>query len=117
MSRLSILKLPLTHVSVKAVFSLARRLSPCIVFLDEVDALFSARSSHSGGGNQSHRQILTEFMQEMDGLSSASANKDSKVMVIGASNRPFDLDEAVLRRLPRRMLIDLPDAAARERTY
>ncbi|KAF7294989.1 AAA domain-containing protein [Mycena indigotica] len=75
---------------VKAVFSLARRLAPCVIFLDEIDALFC---------------VLTEFMQEMDGLRSS---KEDNVIVIGATNRPFDLDDAVLRRLPRRLLVDLP---------
>ncbi|KAJ9106845.1 hypothetical protein QFC19_002973 [Naganishia cerealis] len=99
---------------VKAVFSLARKLSPCIIFLDEVDSLFGARSSQSSGGAQAHRQILTEFMQEMDGLSSASKNKEHRIVVIGATNRPYDLDEAVLRRLPRRLLVDLPGQKERE---
>ncbi|ORY25234.1 hypothetical protein BCR39DRAFT_544529 [Naematelia encephala] len=100
---------------VKAVFSLARRLSPCVVFLDEVDALFGARSARGGSfGNKAHDQLLTEFMQEMDGLSSAGANRDKRVVVIGATNRPFDLDDAVLRRLPRRLLVDLPGAEDRK---
>ena len=99
---------------VKAVFGLARRLSPCVVFLDEVDALFGARSARGAGfGNKAHDQLLTEFMQEMDGLSSAGANRDQRVVVIGATNRPFDLDDAVLRRLPRRLLVDLPGAEDR----
>ncbi|BEI80182.1 hypothetical protein CcaverHIS002_0107110 [Cutaneotrichosporon cavernicola] len=94
---------------VKAVFSIARRLSPCVVFIDEVDSLFGARSARdSSGGSKAHNQILTEFMQEMDGLSSANANRDKRVVVLGATNRPFDLDDAVLRRLPRRLLVDLP---------
>lgn len=62
----------------------------------------------------SHNLILTEFMQEMDGLSSAIANKDKRVVVIGATNRPFDLDDAVMRRLPRRLLVDLPDVHDRK---
>lgn len=97
---------------VRSVFSLARRLSPCIVFLDEIDALLGARSSRdTGGAASAHRGLVTEFMQEMDGLrSSASSN----VVVVGATNRPFDLDDAVLRRLPRRLLIDLPGEAERE---
>ncbi|CAE6414667.1 unnamed protein product [Rhizoctonia solani] len=97
---------------VRSVFSLARRLSPCIVFLDEIDALLGARSSRdTGGAASAHRGLVTEFMQEMDGLrSSASSN----VVVIGATNRPFDLDDAVLRRLPRRLLIDLPGLEERE---
>lgn len=100
--------------SVKAVFSLARRLSPCVVFLDEVDALFGARISRGSSGSMSHNLILTEFMQEMDGLSSAIANKDKRVVVIGATNRPFDLDDAVMRRLPRRLLVDLPGVEDRK---
>ncbi|WVQ94343.1 hypothetical protein IAU59_001422 [Kwoniella sp. CBS 9459] len=99
---------------VKAVFSLARRLSPCVIFLDEVDALFGARISRGSAGSMSHNLLLTEFMQEMDGLSSAIANKDKRIVVIGATNRPFDLDDAVLRRLPRRLLVDLPSVEDRK---
>ncbi|KAF8797953.1 AAA-domain-containing protein [Phlegmacium glaucopus] len=97
---------------VKAVFSLARRLSPCVVFLDEIDALFGARmSTRESGGAFAHRGVITEFMQEMDGLKSS---KDDNVIVIGATNRPFDLDDAVLRRLPRRLLVDLPGEQERQ---
>ncbi|THH33875.1 hypothetical protein EUX98_g233 [Antrodiella citrinella] len=98
--------------AVRAVFTLARRLAPCVVFIDELDALFGARSSGSmSGGDHAHRGVITEFMQEMDGLTSS---KDDNIMVIGATNRPFDLDDAVLRRLPRRLLIDLPGEKERE---
>lgn len=97
---------------VKSVFSLARRLSPCVVFIDEIDALFGARSSmRESGGAIAHRGVLTEFMQEMDGLRSS---KDDNIIVIGATNRPFDLDDAILRRLPRRLLVDLPGEKERE---
>lgn len=58
-----------------------------------------------------HRGVITEFMQEMDGLK--TSNTDN-VIVIGATNRPFDLDDAVLRRLPRRLLVDLPGEKERE---
>jgi SpoVK/Ycf46/Vps4 family AAA+-type ATPase len=90
------------------VFSLARRLSPCVVFIDEVDSLLGARSGKDSGSGRSHNQLLTEFMQEMDGLNSAVTNREQRVVIVGATNRPFDLDEAILRRLPRRLLIDLP---------
>ncbi|KAF9264807.1 AAA-domain-containing protein [Marasmius fiardii PR-910] len=97
---------------VRAVFSLARKLSPCVIFLDEIDALFGARmSARESGSAIAHRGVITEFMQEMDGLKSS---KEDNVIVIGATNRPFDLDDAVLRRLPRRLLVDLP--GEKERT-
>ncbi|KAH9966733.1 hypothetical protein BC827DRAFT_1264662 [Russula dissimulans] len=97
---------------VRSVFSLARRLAPCVVFIDEIDALFGARSSsRDTGGGFVHRGVITEFMQEMDGLK--TSNTDN-VIVIGATNRPFDLDDAVLRRLPRRLLVDLPGERERE---
>ncbi len=98
---------------VRAVFSLARRLSPCVVFIDELDALFGARLGRESGNSLAHRGVITEFMQEMDGLKSS---KESNVIVIGATNRPFDLDDAVLRRLPRRLLVDLPGEKEREGT-
>lgn len=53
-------------------------------------------------------------MQEMDGITSAAANQNARIMVIGATNRPFDLDDAVIRRLPRRILVDLPDEGSRK---
>lgn len=113
--------------NVKAIFSMARKLSPCVVFLDEVDALFGRRD----GFREGRREVLNEFMMEWDGLLSnastttTTTNADSssttttpapppRVLVISATNRPFDLDDAILRRLPRRILIDLPDKAARE---
>ncbi|KAF9567522.1 AAA-domain-containing protein [Agrocybe pediades] len=97
---------------VRSVFSLARKLSPCVVFLDEIDALFGARmSARESGSAFAHRGVITEFMQEMDGLKSS---KEDNVIVIGATNRPFDLDDAVLRRLPRRLMVDLPGEKERK---
>ncbi|KAK3070701.1 hypothetical protein LTR53_009983 [Teratosphaeriaceae sp. CCFEE 6253] len=92
---------------VRAVFSLAKKLSPCVVFIDEADAIFGSRSS--GGGNRNtHREIINQFLREWDGMD------DHGVFIMVASNRPFDLDDAVLRRLPRRLLVDLPVAKDRE---
>ncbi|CAG8545139.1 6573_t:CDS:2 [Ambispora leptoticha] len=91
-----------------AIFSLARKLSPCVLFLDEVDAIFnSRRSDHHNGA---HREIINQFMAEWDGLTS----QNEGVLIMGATNRPFDLDDAILRRMPRRILVDLPNEKDRE---
>lgn len=94
--------------NVKALFNLARKITPCIIFVDEVDALLDSRE-HSVG-RASRVEIINEFMSEWDGLLSSQNNG---ITVLAATNRPFALDDAVLRRLPRRILVDLPDAAAR----
>ncbi|KAK3675174.1 phenylalanyl-tRNA synthetase alpha subunit, mitochondrial [Recurvomyces mirabilis] len=91
---------------VRAVFSLAKKLSPCVVFIDEADAIFGSRSS--AGNRNTHREIINQFLREWDGMD------DRGVFVMVATNRPFDLDDAVLRRLPRRLLVDLPVAKDRE---
>ena len=91
---------------VRAVFSLAKKLSPCVVFIDEADAIFGSRG---GSGNRNtHREIINQFLREWDGMD------DNSIFMMVASNRPFDLDDAVLRRLPRRLLVDLPVAKDRE---
>jgi len=92
----------------KALFSFASRLAPVIIFVDEVDSLLGAR-----GGAHEHeatRRMRNEFMAAWDGLRS---KEDQRILILGATNRPFDLDDAVIRRLPRRILIDLPDAKNR----
>jgi DNA polymerase III delta prime subunit len=94
--------------NVQALFSVARKHAPMIIFLDEGDALLGKRGGGHGNGNR--RAVLTQFLREMDGLT--EANK--QVFVVVATNRPFDLDEAVLRRLPRKMLVDLPLQPERE---
>jgi SpoVK/Ycf46/Vps4 family AAA+-type ATPase len=81
----------------KALFSFATKLAPVIIFVDEIDSLLGAR-----GGSSEHeatRRMRNEFMAAWDGLRS----KDSqRILILGATNRPFDLDDAVIRRLPRR---------------
>jgi len=94
----------------KAVFTLARRLAPCVVFLDEVDSVLSSRSQSDDTTHGTITSVKTTLMQEWDGLRTTQ----DRVVVIASTNRPFDLDEAVLRRLPRRIIVDLPDAATRE---
>ena len=98
--------------NVRALFSLARKLSPCVIFLDEADALLGARQNTPG--RSGHRETITQFLREWDGLSGPS-NPDQRAFIMVATNRPFDLDEAVLRRLPRKILVDLPLRAEREK--
>jgi SpoVK/Ycf46/Vps4 family AAA+-type ATPase len=102
-----------TEKLIAGAFSLARKIAPCAIFIDEVDAMFSSRGTGSCTSRY-QRSMLTQFMQEMDGLKSAGSNKKKGIVVIGATNRPFDLDDAILRRLPRRMLVDLPGLKERE---
>ncbi|KAI5791698.1 hypothetical protein DFH27DRAFT_631466 [Peziza echinospora] len=91
--------------NVKAIFSLAQKLSPCIVFIDEADAIFGARNSNSS--RNTHREIINQFLKEWADFAHSSA------FIMVATNRPFDLDDAVLRRLPRRILVDLPTSVDR----
>jgi SpoVK/Ycf46/Vps4 family AAA+-type ATPase len=91
---------------VKAIFSLSQKLSPCIVFIDEADSLLAARSQKDHSRN--HRDTINQFLLEWDGLT------ERDVFLMIATNRPFDLDDAVLRRLPRRLLVDLPESKDRE---
>ncbi|CAN0841298.1 Outer mitochondrial transmembrane helix translocase [Linum grandiflorum] len=92
----------------KALFSFATKLAPVIIFVDEVDSLLGARGGASE--HEATRRMKNEFMAAWDGLRS----KDSqRILVLGATNRPFDLDDAVIRRLPRRIYVDLPDAENR----
>lgn len=99
----------------KAVFTLARRLAPCVIFIDEVDSLLSSRDGTSDdSAHGTLTSVKTTMMSEWDGLNSGTNGAGSdRVIVIGSTNRPFDLDEAVLRRFPRRILVDLPDLATR----
>ncbi|XP_071716573.1 uncharacterized protein [Rutidosis leptorrhynchoides] len=95
---------------VKAVFSLASKISPSVIFVDEVDSMLGRRENPSE--HEAMRKMKNEFMVNWDGL----RTKDKeRVLVLGATNRPFDLDEAVIRRLPRRLMVNLPDASNREK--
>ncbi len=94
----------------RAVFTLARRLAPCVIYLDEVDSVLSSREKYDDTPHGTLTSVKTTLMQEWDGL----CTTDDRVVVIASTNRPFDLDEAVLRRLPRRIMVDLPDLETRE---
>ncbi|KAJ8446970.1 hypothetical protein Cgig2_006598 [Carnegiea gigantea] len=95
---------------VKAVFSLASKIAPSVIFVDEVDSMLGRRENP--GEHEAMRKMKNEFMVNWDGL----RTKDrERVLVLAATNRPFDLDEAVIRRLPRRLMVGLPDTPNREK--
>ncbi|XP_019089766.1 PREDICTED: uncharacterized protein LOC104730955 [Camelina sativa] len=93
---------------VKAVFSLASKISPSVIFVDEVDSMLGRRETP--GEHEAMRKMKNEFMIHWDGL---KTKKMERVLVLAATNRPYDLDEAVIRRLPRRLMLGLPDAPNR----
>ncbi|XP_071702983.1 uncharacterized protein [Rutidosis leptorrhynchoides] len=92
---------------VRGLFSFANKLAPVIIFVDEVDSLLGARGGHE---HEATRRMKNEFMAAWDGLRSKD---NQRILVLGATNRPFDLDDAVIRRMPRRIYVDLPDAENR----
>ncbi|KAI9154902.1 ATPase family AAA domain-containing protein [Paramyrothecium foliicola] len=95
-----------TEKQIHAAFSLAAKLSPCIIFMDEVDSLFYRRNSCDKSWQ---RAAITQFLQEMDGLSQSK----NTPFVLVATNRPGDLDSAFLRRLPQKIPFGLPNVKAR----
>jgi len=101
---------------VSAVFSLARKLAPAIVFIDEIDAVLGQRRS---GEHEASGMVKAEFMTHWDGLTSANigTREPQRIMVLGATNRIQDIDEAILRRMPKRFAVGLPDAEQRRRIF
>jgi SpoVK/Ycf46/Vps4 family AAA+-type ATPase len=94
---------------VQSLFRYARRHNPCIIFIDEADSCFRSRSADH---TQSyHISFLNQFLTEMDGIDAQASNKP---IVVAATNRPFDIDEGILRRLGRRIMVDVPDIRGRE---
>ncbi|XP_034249792.1 spastin isoform X2 [Thrips palmi] len=93
---------------VRALFAVARELQPSIIFMDEVDSLLSERRE---GENEASRRLKTEFLLEFDGL---GTNSEERLLIIAATNRPQELDEAALRRFPKRIYVSLPDTLTRE---
>ncbi|KAK9806723.1 hypothetical protein WJX72_000607 [[Myrmecia] bisecta] len=95
---------------VNQLFSLAREKAPSIVFIDEIDALCSTRGE---GESEAARRIKTEFLVQMQGVSSS----DARVLVLGATNLPYGLDQAMRRRFDKRIYIPLPEKAARAHMF
>ncbi|CAI5501611.1 unnamed protein product [Closterium sp. Naga37s-1] len=95
--------------NVRALFTLAEKVAPTVIFIDEVDSMLGQRKG--AGEHEAMRKIKNEFMTHWDGLASKAG---SRVLVLAATNRPFDLDEAIIRRFQRRIMVGLPDADNRE---
>ncbi|GBE59925.1 vacuolar sorting-associated VPS4 [Babesia ovata] len=91
---------------VKSLFQTARERTPCVIFIDEIDSLCSTRSE---GDNESGRRVKTEFLVQMQGVSEGG----NGVLVLAATNLPWSLDSAIIRRFDRRIYIPLPDMRAR----
>lgn len=98
-----------TNQQCRALFSLAQKLSPCIICIDELDGLFRKRSENE---HEVSRDLKTEFLQHWEGMLSRASSRN---LVVAATNRPFDVDEAVLRRFTQSHLVGLPDVTARTR--
>lgn len=90
--------------SVRALFSVSDKFSPSVIFLDEIDSILSKRSENE---NESSRKMKTEFLVQMDGVQSSKS--DGGRLIIAATNRPGDLDDALLRRFPLRIYVELPN--------
>ncbi|KAI1821886.1 P-loop containing nucleoside triphosphate hydrolase protein [Xylaria intraflava] len=98
---------------VRAVFSLARKLEPTIIFIDEIDAVLGTRRS---GEHEASGMVKAEFMTLWDGLTSANTRGlPARIVVLGATNRIHDIDEAILRRMPKKFPVSLPNRAQRLR--
>ncbi|KAL3143023.1 Vacuolar protein sorting-associated protein 4B [Trebouxia sp. C0009 RCD-2024] len=95
---------------VSQLFSLAREHSPAIIFIDEIDALCSTRGE---GESEAARRIKTEFLVQMQGVTTSAA----RVLVLGATNIPYGLDQAVRRRFDKRIYIALPEEKARAHMF
>ncbi|KAJ2002939.1 Fidgetin-like protein 1 [Coemansia thaxteri] len=92
---------------VRALFAVARVRQPTVIFIDEIDSLLTQRCD---GEQEATRRIKTEFLVQLDGC---GASRDDRVVLVAATNRPHELDEAARRRFPKRLYVPLPDRHAR----
>ena len=95
---------------VRDLFEEAKKNAPCIIFIDEIDAIGKSRDSHYGGGNDEREQTLNQLLAEMDGFDTSKG-----LLILAATNRPEVLDPALLRpgRFDRRVIVDRPDLKGR----
>ena len=100
-------------VGVRDLFKEAQKMAPCIIFIDEIDAIGKSRDSRYGGGNDEREQTLNQLLAEMDGFDTSKG-----LLILAATNRPEVLDKALLRpgRFDRRIIVDKPDLKGRLET-
>lgn len=98
---------------VRDLFKEAQKMAPCIIFIDEIDAIGKSRDSRYGGGNDEREQTLNQLLAEMDGFDPSKG-----ILILAATNRPEVLDKALLRpgRFDRRIIVDKPDLKGRLET-
>lgn len=91
----------------RSLFALACLYQPSVIFIDEIDSILCKRSENE---NESSRRLKTEFLVQLDG---AGTNQNDAILIIGATNRPQEIDDAVIRRMSKRLYIPLPDYVSR----
>lgn len=99
-----------TEKNAAAIFTLAAKIAPCVIFIDEIDSLLSDRSTQDSA---THTHAKTIFMTQWDGLEKSKA----QIIVVGATNRRFTIDDAIRRRMPLQLEVPPPDQQAREKIF
>lgn len=92
----------------RSLFALASFYQPSVIFIDEIDSILSSRNENE---NEASRRLKTEFLVQLDG---AGTNTDDSILIIGATNRPHEIDDAVIRRMTKRLYIPLPNKESRK---
>jgi len=93
---------------ISALFKKAKKLQPSVIFIDEIDSLAVSRS---GDSNEASRRVLGQLLTEIEGF---STSKEEKILTMGATNKPWDMDDAMISRFQRRIYVPLPDEKARK---